>query len=275
MLNQFGKLYRNLIGHLVFIWLIFFVSGIVFLGISFLEQKIKSETNQKLSHSALILNFSSSLDSIQIISEFDKIDFIKTVEYKSSSKNISEMSEKFHLEGLENWVSKNELNDFLILYFNAEKFSLNRFQDFVEKISEDERFESVNFDAKKIILCGRIKNLIEKYKFYLLGSIIFIASIMLFFIRFFMRYFQKEKWKLWQSKGLKLYKFQHFVIEFFFLIFAQFLSLGLLVFIVLNKFHSIVGEKLFFLQSGYYAVFCLFGCYVIVSLINLVSKNDG
>lgn len=274
-ISQFGKLYKNLVCYLIFIWLIFFIFGIIIFGINSFVKKITFETDRKLYSAPLILHFSSSLDSNQIIAEFKKIDFLQNIEYKSAEENISKMSEKFGIEGLKKWISKDELNDFLILYINAKKFSADKFQKFITEISEDKRFESIDFDGEKILLCGKIKKSIEKYELYLLATITLIALVFLSFIRFFMRYFQKEKWKLWKSKGLKLYKFQHFVMELLILIFALFISFGFTLIFAQNKLQIFFGEKVFSFHSEYFAIFCLFGSYIIISLINLISKKDA
>jgi hypothetical protein len=275
MFYFWGKLYKGLIGHLIFVWITMLIFGSAILGIYFGEQKIEKRANQHLSASPLILYLSQNIDTKKLISELKRYNLIQKIYLKTGSESLSALQKKFGLTDLQNWVSADELSDFLTIHFDGSSFSQPQFQQLLGQLSKDKRIESLDYNTAKIRFWGKIKSLLNQYKIYPILIIILVAAIQLFLVRRLMRVHQKEQWRIWKSKGFKhLYKLPHLLIEIVILLIGLFLGFGIPIYIWQDKLYQILGTRILVPPLGWYGAIGLFVIYVVIGLLNLISKNE-
>ncbi|MCK4357306.1 MAG: hypothetical protein KAW92_00930, partial [Candidatus Cloacimonetes bacterium] len=89
MFHLFGKQYKRLIGHLIFIWLIIIISSVAILGVYYGEDKIEERVNQSLSQSTLIMYFTPNIDTEKIITELMKYNIIRKFNLTTGLESVA------------------------------------------------------------------------------------------------------------------------------------------------------------------------------------------
>ena len=274
MFHLFGKQYKRLIGHLIFIWLIIIISSVAILGVYYGEGKIEERVNQNLSQSTLIMYFTPNIDTEKIITELMKYNIIRKFNLTTGLESVAKLQKEFDLKNLQRWVSTKSLSDFVTLSINGDNFSLNNFQELIDKYSNDKRVEDIDYNESEINRLWKIKSILQKYKYYPMLIILLIASIQLFLLRRLIRNLQKEKWQLWIRKGYKhLYKIPHLLTELIILFLIIILTIGIPIYFWQDKIYQLFDIQILRLNLGWYGVFCLLGVYIFICFLNLISKD--
>ena len=276
MFYLFGKQYKGLIGHLIFIWLTIIIASVAILAVYYAEKKIEKKINDCLS-SSLILYLTPNTDTERLIQDLlMKYKIINKFSLITGLESIVKLEKEFDLSNLQKWVMPENLSDYIVLTIKGEEFSLKEFLQMIDRFSSDPRITSVDYNKSEINRLGKIKSLLYQYKYYPFFIIIFVASFQLFLFRRLIRNRQKEKWKLWKQKGYKyLYKIPHLLIETVILFLVIFLSLLIPIYFLQDKIYQLFDIQVLELNLGWYGVFCLLGVYIFISLINLISKDES
>ena len=275
MFYLFGKQYKGLIGHLIFIWLTIIIASVAILAVYYTEKKIEKKVNDRLS-SSLILYLTPNTDTERLIQDLlMKYKIINKFSLITGLESIVKLEKEFDLSNLQKWVMPENLSDYIVLTIKGEEFSLKEFLQMIDRFSNDPRIASVDYNKSEINRLGKIKSLLYQYKYYPFFIIIFVASFQLFLFRRLIRNRQKEKWKLWKQKGYKhLYKIPHLLIETVILFLVISLSLLIPIYFLQDKIYQLFDIQVLELNLGWYGVFCLLGVYIFISLINLISKDE-
>ena len=274
MFHLFGKQYKRLIGHLIFIWLIIIISSVAILGVYYGEDKIEERVNQSLSQSTLIMYFTPNIDTEKIITELMKYNIIRKFNLTTGLESVAKLQKEFDLKNLQKWVSTKNLSDFVTLSIDGDNFSLNNFQELIDKYSNDKRVEDIDYNESEINRLWKVKSILQKYKYYPMLIILLIATIQLFLLRRLIRNLQKDKWQLWIQSGYKhLYKIPHLLTELIILFLIIILTIGIPIYFWQDKIYQLFDIQILKLNFGWYGVFCLLGVYIFICFLNLISKD--
>lgn len=274
MFHLFGKQYKRVIGHLIFIWLTIIISGVAILCVYYGRNTIEERVNQNLSQSKLIMYFTPNIDTEQIITELMKHKIIEKCSLTTSLESVAKLQKEFDLKNLQKWVSTKNLSDFVTLSIDGDNFSLNNFKQLIDKYSNDKRVENIDYNEIEINRLWKVKSILQKYKYYPMLIILLIATIQLFLLRRLIRNLQKKKWQLWIRKGYKhLYKIPHLLTEIIILFLIIFLTFVIMIYIWQDKIYQLFDIQILRLNLGWYGVFCLLGVYFFICFLNLIYKD--
>ena len=276
MLIQFGKLYKNLIWHLIFIWATLIISSILILSVFYAEQTIENKINQNLFESTIIAHLTSNANTENLIDDLLKNKIINNVKLTTNLEAISQLQEKFDMKSLQKWITTKNISDYIIIFLNGNYFNQNDFQLLIDNLSRDERIKNIDFNNEELRRYGKIKSLLKHYKMFPMLIIILVTSIQLFLIRIIIRTHQKYNWQLWNRLGYnRLYKLPHLLIEVIITISAFILSFTLLIHIFNVKIYQLFDVKIVGFNIAWYWIIGLIVIYIFIALLNLIFRDKN
>lgn len=272
MLRKFFILYKKLIPHIIFLWLILLISLASIYAVFSVVRYYEQYLNEQISACQGVLYLDSRTNPATYQKELQQYSFIDRAKIDYNSQTLQKLEHNFKLHNIRKWLKTDKFPHILVFYLNGENFSLLKFQQLVKKFSEDINIKKIDFNTDKIIELSKRREQLINYVNMPFYTILFVTIVLIFLITRLMRYKRKQLWAQWRAieKG-NTNKIYHAILEFILSAIVLFA-----IFILPNQqwgaaFLQEFHIRLLSTPEIWYWLGAVFLVYIIISIINIVE----
>lgn len=273
--SLFRKLYSDLIPHLIVVWLLILVTSVVLLGMYYAEDYLEKALHKEVVKSSVIVYIQPDEKTEEVMMDILACPVIENHRLVTSMQTITELQQMYGLSKLPQWVDPEKIPDFVHANLNPLEFTPRKFTRMLDSLSVDKRIQQIDYNDVEVSRLGTITSLFIRFRWAPQVIVLMFFSVVLFLTRRLMRARQKEKWHLWKGKGFKhIYKVPHLVLEFLITAIVVGGLLELLIYFFGDDILHLFNINILQFNDGWRSVCVLFGLYIVISLINLMFKDQ-